>query len=70
MVDAGIIKKEALIQVRDDGLDQENDDGDDDKLKDLRSVQCSIKQPSDMREACQKGYRQQLEKSAQQTLQS
>lgn len=62
MMDAEIINKEALVQVRDNCLDKENNSGDEDKWKDLRNVQCGIKQPSDRREGCHKGQRQQLEK--------
>ena len=38
MMDAGVINKEALVQVRDNCLDKENNSGDEDKWKDLRNV--------------------------------
>ena len=38
MMDAEVINKEALVQVRDNYLDKENNSEDEDKWKDLRNV--------------------------------
>ena len=38
MVDAEIINKEVLVQVRHNCLDKENNSGDEDKWKNLRNV--------------------------------